>query len=653
MIPRAPWFGGDYNPEQWPREVWDDDIRLMQRAGVTVATVGVFSWAHLETADGEFDFEWLDAIIEKLHAAGIGVDLATATASPPPWLVLAHPDILPVTADGVTLGVGSRQHYSPSSATYRRYARRLVEKLVERYGHHPALVAWHTNNEYGCHVSRCYSDESATAFRGWLQEKYGTIAALNDAWGTAFWSQRYGSFDEVMPPRAMPSFPNPTQLLDFDRFSSDALLDLHRMEVEVIRAGSDAPITTNFMGLFEPLDYWKWAEQVDFVSDDFYPDPADESSVIVAAMHRDLMRSLGGGKPWMLMEQATSAVNWRTRNAPKSDSQYRLVSLQSVARGSDGLMHFQWRQSNRGAEKFHSGMVPHGGEDTRVFRRVEAMGAELAGLADVMGTEIEAKVAIVLDWDSWWALRQAANPAQLDYRRSVFAWYRALWEKHVTVDFARPGADLCGYDLVVVPTLQVVTDAALAAVAEAHAAGATVAVTYQSAILNDTLGVVDGGYLGSWQDLLGVHVEEFAPYAFPDQFEDAPAGAPTTTIAGELSGTASGWSEIVHATDAEVRATFTEGIAAGGPAITRRSGEAAAWYIATQPEGELMGAIADALLADAGVTPLVATDEPRLEAVLRGGKLFLLNHSDEDATVSVGSTELQVAAGEAVILSLD
>lgn len=423
------WYGGDYNPEQWPREVWDEDVRLMQRGGVNLATVAVFSWARLEPRPGEYDFAWLDDVLDTLHAGGIRVDLATATASPPPWMAKQHPETLPVTEHGVRLGVGSRQQYCPSSPVYRARALRLVERMVERYAGHPALELWHVNNEYGCHVSHCYCDVSAAAFRTWLESRYGSIDELNRAWGTAFWSQRYDAFDEVEPPRAAPSFRNPTQLLDFDRFSSDELLACYRAEVEVIRAGSDVPITTNFMGFFKAVDYWEWAKHVDVVSDDTYPDPADPDSPAYAAMVRDLMRSLGGGAPWLLMEQSPSAVNWRARNAPKAPGQMRAWSFQSVARGADGILFFQWRQSKAGSEKFHSGMVPHGGTDTRVWREIEQLGGELRDLSapdiGLEGSSVPASVAIALDWDSWWAIEQPASPTSVSYVRILFAWHRA------------------------------------------------------------------------------------------------------------------------------------------------------------------------------------------------------------------------------------
>jgi beta-galactosidase len=625
------WYGGDYNPEQWPSEVWDEDVRLMQRARVTVATVGVFSWAKLEPADGRFEFGWLDDVLDRLHAGGIRVDLATATASPPPWLVLAHPDVLPVTEDGVRLSVGSRQHYNPSSATYRRYAGRLVRAMVERYGSHPALEAWHVNNELGCHVHRDYSDESAAAFRRWLEARYGSVDALNAAWGTAFWSQAYGSFDEVMPPRTAPTFRNPTQLLDFDRFSSDAWLEVYRAEARILReATPDVPITTNFMGFFKPIDYWSHAAEVDFVSDDHYVDPADPAAAAFAAMTRDLMRSLGGGKPWILMEQSTSAVNWRRRNAAKPPGMHRALSLQSVARGADGVMQFQWRQSAAGAEKFHSAMLPHAGEDSRIFRETVALGKELATLADLVGTRLTAHVAILFDWDSWWALEQQATPAELSYVTVVLRWYQELWRRHVLVDFAKPDADLSGYAVVVAPATHVLSTAAQENLARFVADGGRLVAGYQTGVLDERLHVLHGGYLGGLRETFGIRIEEFAPPAEPS-LSGGPV--PTLTIQGLAGGTAREWGEIVRVDDAEVLSTFVGGMLDGLPAVTRkRSGGGSAWYVATAPDD--LGALVDAVLDGADVEPALPEPVDGVEAVRRGDRLFLLNHTDRELDVA-------------------
>ncbi|WP_246150227.1 beta-galactosidase [Agromyces intestinalis] len=647
-------YGGDYNPEQWPREVWDDDVRLMQRGGVNLATVAVFSWARLEPRPGEYDFGWLDDVLDTLHAGGIRVDLATATASPPPWLAKLHPETLPVTQDGVRLSVGSRQQYCPSSPVYRDYARRLVERLVERYAGHPALELWHVNNEYGCHVSRCYCDVSATAFRAWLEAQYGSIDELNRAWGTAFWSQHYDSFDEVEPPRTAPTLGNPTQLLDFDRFSSDELLACYLAEVEVIRAGSDVPITTNFMGFFKPVDYWKWAPHVDVVSDDTYPDPADPDSPAYGAMVHDLMRSLGGGAPWILMEQSPSAVNWRARNAPKAPGQMRAWSYQSVARGADGILFFQWRQSAAGSEKFHSGMVPHGGTETRVWREIEQLGGELRRLSGpdtgIEGSRVPADVAITLDWDSWWAIEQPASPTTVSYLEVLFAWHRAFTSLGFAVDFVRADGDLTPYRVVVAPAHFVATDAEVSNLAAFAEAGGTLVVGFGTAVLDEHLHVRLGGYLGEpLRRALGLWIEEFAPPAGPDLRAGGGGTTPRVPIDGDvLGGAAMGsvWAEFVRTGDAETLASFTDGALAGWPAVTRRAvGGGGGWYVATLPEQPALTRLAERVAAEAGLErPEAVADGSDVEAVRRGELVFVINHGPDDARLLIDGTDVLTGA---------
>jgi beta-galactosidase len=406
-------FGGDYNPEQWPRETWTEDVRLMREAGVDLVSVGIFSWALLEPADGRLDFDWLDQALDTLHAGGVRVDLATATASPPPWLTRAHPEILPERADGVRLWPGGRQAWCPSSPIFREHSLRLVRALAQRYGDHPALVLWHVSNELGGHNALCYCDVSAAAFREWLRERYSTLDRLNDAWGTAFWSQHYGDWEEILPPRIAPTFPNPTQQLDFHRFSSDAVRDQLRAERDLLREVTpDIPITTNFMAIkfVRNMDYWSWAADVDVVSNDHYLDSADPDNHVELAFSADLTRGLAGGRPWLLMEHSTSAVNWQQRNVAKSPGQLRRNSLAHVARGSDAVLFFQWRQSRAGAEKFHSALLPHAGTDTKVWREVCALGADLQRIGEVAGTVVRHQVAMVFDWQSWWAAELDSHP---------------------------------------------------------------------------------------------------------------------------------------------------------------------------------------------------------------------------------------------------
>lgn len=609
------WYGGDYNPEQWTREVWSEDAQLMTRAGVTVVTVGVFSWAELEPRNGEFEFEWLDDVLNGLHAVGIRVDLATATASPPAWMSHDHPEILPRTVDGVTLWPGSRQHYSASSPVYRRYAGRLVRMLAERYGKHPALAAWHVGNEFANDNPRDYGDAAAQAFRTWLQGKYGNIQALNAAWGTSFWSQRYNTFDEVLPPRSTPSFGNPAHLLDFDRFSSDEHLACFLAEVEILKEISPGvPITTNFMGFFKSLDYWKWAQHVDFVSDDSYPDPADPQSYIEAAMARDLMRSLGDGAPWILMEQSTSAVNWRSMNAAKPPGLMRALSLQALARGADGVMFFQWRQSIAGAEKFHSAMLPAQGPEHRIHQEVRALGAELKTLAAVAGSRVEpARVAIVFDWQSWWSIEQTALPTTINYIEGIRTWYRDLYRRGVLVDFAKPGDHLGAYELVIVPSLFVTSTETLTTLGDYAGEGGKLLVTYLTGITDEDTRFVGGGFLGSLSTVLGVRIEEFAPHD-------------------------TGFAEVLTITGADVFAEHEEGPLLGEPLVTHRSHRAGeAWYVA----GDLNDSQRDQLLKQ--LLPGAETDatgRDGVEIVRRGELTFAMNFTETTALVPMGGDRL-------------
>ena len=413
-------YGADYNPEQWPREVWADDVRLMRAAGVNIVSLGIFSWARIQPRPDAWDFGWLDEVMDLLHAGGIAVDLATATASPPPWLTTAHPEILPVTRTGATVWPGARQHWRPTSPVFRRYALRLVRALAERYVDHPALAAWHVSNELGCHNLYDYSEDAAAAFRTWLRDRYGTLDALNAAWGTAFWSQLYGAWAQVLPPRLAASHPNPTQQLDFMRFSSDALKDHLLAERDLLRKITpDVPVTTNFMvmGEVKGMDYAAWAGEVDFVANDHYvvPGPQARDELSFSA---NLTSGIAGGRPWFLMEHATSAVNWQPVNLPKLRGELLRDALTHVAHGADAVCFFQWRQSVAGAEKYHSAMVPHAGEDSDVHRAVVELGRVLERLAPVAGAcRVPAPVAVLFDWQSWWAGELDSHPSsRLRYR---------------------------------------------------------------------------------------------------------------------------------------------------------------------------------------------------------------------------------------------
>jgi beta-galactosidase len=627
-------FGGDYNPEQWPEAVWPEDIRLMREAGVNLVTIGVFSWSRLEPTNGSYDFGWLDRILDRLHQGGIMVDLATATASPPPWLSHEHPETLPMLADGVRLWPGARQHYCPSSPVYRTAARHLVERLAERYARHPALAMWHIGNEYGCHVPACWCEESARDFRGWLQRRYRTIDDLNRAWGTDFWSQRYSTWEEILPPRRAPTWPNPSQQLDFFRFCSDALLACFEIERALLKERSPGvPITTNFMGFFKPLDYWTWAQREDIVSNDSYPDPADVDAAMRAAMAGDLMRSLGHGRPWLLMEQSPNRVNWRPVNLAKAPGQMRLWSYQALARGSDGVMFFQWRQSQAGAEKFHSAMVPHGPVATSpTWREVVRLGGELGRLDAVCGSRVRASVAIVFDWESWWALELPSKPsAELRLIDQLESYYRALYDANVTADFASPTDDLSGYRLVLVPNLYLVGDEAAGNLTGYVREGGRLVMSFFSGIVDPLDQVRLGGYPAPFREMLAIEVVDFLPL---------PPGA-TAMVRWTDGATSAGsvWTELVRADEASVIARFAAGVLEGQPAVTRHAyGKGNVHYLGTRLDPAAMAELLRRVWSEAGVTP-VLNAAAGVEAVRREGRdgsiLFLLNHTEESVEVNL------------------
>ncbi|MET9910801.1 beta-galactosidase [Streptomyces sp. NPDC006476] len=614
-------FGGDYNPEQWPEETWHEDVRLMKDAGVNSVTLGVFSWSKLEPRPGERDFGWLDRLMDLLHDNGIGVVLATPTSSPPPWLGHLHPETLPRDEDGRVEWWGGRQHFSHSSAVYRRYAAAITEDLAARYGGHPALTMWHINNEY---CTYDWGDEAAARFRDWLRTRYGTLAALNSAWGTAFWSQGYGSWEEVLPPRHAHYLKNPGQVLDFKRFTSDMLLECYVAERDIVRRHSPAhiPVTTNFMPLWAGQDAWRWAEEEDVVSVDLYPDPHDPFGAQHGALVQDMTRSQARG-PWMLMEQAAGPVNWRGVNHPKPRGLNRLWSLQAVARGADAVCHFQWRQSRQGAEKFHSGMVPHAGEEGRTFQEIKRIGAELARLGDqVAGSHTDSDIAILHDWHSWWAASHEGRlSTKVDHPQLLTAWHRALWQAHLATDFAHPEHDLTGYQLVVVPQSYALTDAAIDNLLSYVRGGGTLVCGFLSGVADQDDRVRAGGMDARLRALLGIRtLHEWWPLDEDETVE-------TDRFHGTL------WSEEIDpAEDASVEAVYKGGELDGLPAVLRNG---RAWYVSTLPEPHALRVLLAGIAAGAGVRPVLDGLPDQVEAVRRGDLLFLLNHGRESVAVPV------------------
>ncbi|MFD4636098.1 beta-galactosidase [Lentzea sp. NPDC058436] len=607
-------FGGDYNPEQWDARVWKEDDELMREAGVNLVTVGVFSWALLEPEEGRYEFAWLDAHLDRLHANGVRVDLATPTASPPPWFTLAHPDALPVTADGTRLVHGSRDTYCLIAPAYRTAALRVASALAQRYGDHPAVVLWHVHNEY---ATLCWCDHTAVAFRTWLQARHGSLDALNEAWGTAFWSQRYTSWDQVLPPRATQWHRNPGQSLDFSRFFSDEVITAYREQRDAIRAHSDRPVTTNMMlPGYQNVDLWALGREVDVVAIDHYPDAPGLDAAADVAFAADRARSFASGEPWLLMEQGTNTVYAGDRVLAKEPGEILRHSLGHVARGADGVLFFQWRQSRAGAEQWHSAMVPHAGADSRVFREVKETGAVLARLGVLAGSTVTAQVAVLHDSDAWWALNSDGLPSpELSYHPALRAAHRALWDNGAVADFAHPAADLGRYRLVLSPALYLLSDESAENLSRYVAAGGTLLVQHFSGVVDEFPHARLGGFpTAPLREALGIRVEEHRPLRRDERI----------TLSDGSRATA--WSESIRLQGAEAVATYTHGTLAGSPALTRNG---TAWYLSTRLDPTAYTALVAELLDSAGVDRM----PPGVEVVVRENAghrwQVVLNHRAE------------------------
>jgi beta-galactosidase len=638
-------YGGDYNPDQWPRETWDDDIRLFKLAHIDVATLPVFSWALLQPDETHYEFAWLDEILDLLAANDIYACMATSTAAHPAWMAHRHPDVLRVDFHGRKRRFGTRHNSCPNSPTYRKYARALALALAERYQHHPALLLWHVSNEFG---GACYCDHCAAAFRAWLQQRYGTLQELNDRWYTRFWSHTFYDWDEIVPPNLLSEHLSPYDdtrtafqaiSLDYRRFMSDSILACYRSEYEAIKEFTpDIPVTTNFMGHYKPLDYFAWAPYLDVISWDSYP-PMDVNPADVALRH-DLMRGLKNGQAFMLMEQTPSQQNWQPYNSLKRPGVLRLWSYQAVAHGADAVMYFQMRQSRGACEKWHGAVISHANhENTRVFREVAELGKELDQLGDsLLDATIEAQVAILFDWENWWALEMSSGPSQdLKYLPQIYKYYRALWKLGIPVDLVSPSADLGKYRLLVAPAAYLLQPGFAKRVESFVEAGGAFLTTFFSGMVDENDRVVLGGYPGELRDLTGVWIEEFdalPPEVTNEIVFEKPLGQLTGSYQCGLV------CDLLHAEKAEALAVYGKDFYAGCPALTRnRFGSGAAWYVASDPEQPFLDALLAHICAEQGIAPLL-TPPSGVEITRRtkNGQAFtfLLNHNDEPAEVQLG-----------------
>ncbi len=642
------WYGADYNPDQWPEETWAEDMRLMRLAHVNVATLPVFSWALLQPAEDRYEFAWLDRILGLLADNGVYACLATSTAAQPAWLSLRFPDVLPTGWDGLKRRHGGRVNFCPSSPNYRRYSSALAEELALRYQDHPTLVAWHIANEYGNH---CYCELCAEGFRQWLKERHGSLDALNEAWNNNFWSHRFYAWQEIEPPMAIGERGNSPMLLDYDRFQNQAILECYLGEYRAIKAITpEVAITTNFMSQFKPLNYAAWAPYLDVVSFDSYPRPDLPMSDV--AFNHEQMRGLKDGQPFMLMEQTPSQTNWMPRNPLKRPGVMRLQSYQAVAHGADTVMFFQWRRARGGPEKMHGAIVDHvGHEHTRVFQEVQELGAELESLGDtLLDSRQEARVALLFDWENWWAIDYSSGPsADLNYIGLCKRYYHALWQANIAVDVVRPEAHLEGYDLVLAPMLYMVRPGVADHLKTYVRQGGSLLVSFLSGLVDENDMATLEGYPGELRELLGIWVEEFDPL-----LKEETRGVVMREPWGRLQGDyrAGVLCDLLHLEGAVARATFGESFYAGRPALTvNEYGQGKALYVAADVEDAMLRDLLLTLCDERDIAPaLEVPDGVEVTQRIKEGRgyTFVLNHSGEEQTLRLPKGCRDLLSGQAL-----
>lgn len=637
------WYGGDYNPEQWDAATMEEDIRMFKLANIDIATVNVFSWALIQPSEDSYDFSGLDAIIERLTKDNIYICLATSTGAHPAWMAHRYPDVTRVDYEGRKRKFGGRHNSCPNSPTYHKYAAELASRLAERYAKHEGLVVWHISNEYGGY---CYCDNCAEAFRGWLKQRYNTIEALNQAWYTAFWGHTFYDWAEIVPPNALSEewAGNRTNFqtisLDYRRFQSDSLLDCFKLEYDAIRKYSkDVQITTNLMGTYPELDYFKWGQAMDVVSWDNYP--SLDTPFSYTAMSHALMRGLKSGKPFMLMEQTPSQQNWQPYNSLKRPGVMRLWSYQAVAHGADTVMFFQLRRSIGACEKYHGAVIEHvGHEHTRVFRECAELGAELVKLGDeLLDSRHQSKVGIVFDWENRWALDLTSGPTiDLKYVEQVHRYYDAFFKHNIQADMISVEEQFDQYEIVVAPVMYMVKPGFAEKVEQFVADGGTFITTFFSGIVNENDIVTTGGYPGKLRNVLGIWAEEIDAL-LPSQSNEIVMNA----TYGELNGTYSCniLCDLIHSEGAEVLATYGTDFYKGMPALTRHAfGKGKAWYVATNGDEAFLSDLIKTIVDEQGIQPLVSPVQGiEVTERVKGEHryLFVLNHNADATEVDLGN----------------
>lgn len=652
------WYGGDYNPDQWSKEIIDLDFEYFKKAHMTVLTLPVFSWAKLEPTEGTYNFKWLDEIFDKAIANNMKICLATSTAVQPAWMSRKYPDMLPVDFEGRQRKIGGRVKFCPTNLNYRKASVALAKAMAKRYGKNQALLVWHIGNEYD---NYCYCDHCAKEFRLWAKKTYKTLDHLNERWYLDFWGHRIYDWDEIEVPNGLSEMWQDqgkekstfqSISLDYKRFMNEVILECYLGEHSMIKNYTpDVPVTTNLMGAFKPLDYFKWAKHMDIISWDHYPSLKDKPYQM--AMRNDLMRSLKQGQSFMLMEQTPSQQNWAPYNALKRPGMMRLQSYQTLAHGGDTIMFFQMRRSRGNCEKYHGALIAHAGHtETRVFRECQTFGKELKRLGSAFTeSRMKASVGIMFDWDNWWALELSSGPSiDIDYIEQIEKYYKACHDLNIGVDFVESCSDLSQYDVVIAPMLYMVKKGQKEVIERFVNNGGTFVTTTMTGYVDENDQVDIGGYPGQLKEILGIWVEEIDGL-FPDMsnkivLKNKPSSMKKASYNCHML------CDIIHANEAEVLGTYGKDFYEGTPVVTVNSvGKGKAYYIGTVAEDAFVGDLLGTIFEDKDIKGPLKVSE-NIEVTLRFNQTqkfyFVINHNDISGTIELEEPMQDLITGEIV-----
>ena len=641
--------GGDYNPDQWisTPEIWDEDMRLMKLAHVNSATISIFSWSLIEPEEGVYNFGWLDTMMDKLHANGIDVILATPSGARPAWLAQKYPEVLRVEENGIRNEYGVRHNHCLTSPIYRQKVREINRIIAERYKNHPALKMWHISNEY---CGECHCELCQEAFRDWLKDYYhNDIEELNDKWWNGFWSHRLNDWSQINSPKNRGENHVSAMKLCWNRFVSDSHISFYDNEIAPLREITpDVPITTNFMNMYGGIDYQKFASHLDLISWDNYPawDKGENPEIALnTAFVHDVFRSMKGGQPFFMMESTPSLVNWHDINKLPKPGMQELSSIQSIAHGADSVQYFQWRKSKGGHEKYHGAVVDHcGHENTRVFRDVARLGTVLEKLDCVVGGYSNAKVAIVYDWENSWAIKHYCgfNNLKRDYVGECVKWYKPFYDKGITVDVIPMDGDFSKYNLIIAPYLYMLKDGTAERIEKYVSDGGNFVAGYLFGFVDSN----DMCFLGGWpannlKQVFGVWCEET---------DSLPEGMKNVATYGGKDYDVVHICDIIHANTAEVLATYGKDFYAGMPALTVNSfGKGKAYYAACRNDDSFTADFCNNLISQLSIAPDTEIVTPENVTVRkRGDTVFVMNFTDDVAEIELDREYRNVVNGETV-----